>query len=39
MADVDYYQTLGVGKKASRPDLMIEIVLYEIQSQRLSPAQ
>jgi transposase len=29
----------GVGKKALRPDLMLKIVLYEIHSQRLSPAQ
>jgi transposase len=29
----------GVGKKAHRPDLMVKIVLYEIHSQRLSPAQ
>jgi transposase len=29
----------GVGKKAYRPDLMVKIVLYEIHSQRLSPAQ
>lgn len=28
-----------VGKKAHRPDLMVKIVLYEIHSQRLSPAQ
>ena len=29
----------GVGKKAHRPDLMVKIVLYEIHSLRLSPAQ
>jgi transposase len=29
----------GVGKKAHRPDLMVKIVLYEIHSHRLSPAQ
>ncbi len=29
----------GVGKKANRPDSMIKMVLYETQSQRLSPAQ
>ena len=29
----------GVGKEAHRPDLMVKIMLYEIRSQRLSPAQ
>src|SRR5258708_33430035 len=30
---------LGVGEKASRPDLLLAIVLYEIHSKRPSPAQ
>jgi transposase len=30
---------LGVGKKALRPDLLLRVVLYEIQSKRPSPAQ
>lgn len=30
---------VGVGKKAHRPDVMVKIVLYEMHSQRLSPAQ
>src|SRR5205823_3326405 len=30
---------LGVGSKAHRPDLMLKIVLYEIQTGRHSPAQ
>jgi len=29
----------GVGMQAYRPDLMVKIVLYEVHSQRLSPAQ
>jgi transposase len=29
----------GVGKRALRPDLMVKIVMYEMHSQRLSPAQ
>ena len=30
---------LGVGKKALRPDLLLKLVLYEMQSNRPSPAQ
>jgi len=30
---------LGVGKKALRPDLLLKMVLYEMQSNRPSPAQ
>jgi transposase len=30
---------LGVGKNALRPDLMLKLVLYELQSNRPSPAQ
>ena len=30
---------LGVGKKAYRPDLLVKLVLYEIQSKRPSPSQ
>jgi len=30
---------LGVGKKAYRPDLLLKLVLYEIQSKRPSPSQ
>lgn len=30
---------LGVGKKALRPDLLLKLVLYEMHSSRLSPAQ
>ena len=30
---------LGVGKKALRPDLLLKVVWYEMQSKRPSPAQ
>src|SRR5689334_163274 len=30
---------LGVGKRALRPDLLLRLVLYEMQSNRPSPAQ
>lgn len=30
---------LGVGKKALRPDLLVKLVIYEMQSNRPSPAQ
>lgn len=41
MLDLDslFDSYLGVGKKALRPDLLLKMVLYEMQSNRPSPAQ
>ena len=41
MLDLDplFDSYLGVGKKALRPDLLLKMVMYEMQSNRPSPAQ